>query len=224
MPSSSTQLNPAQPSSTQLNPLDLMPTYLSIDVATKSLALGIYQIAYDVCEALRSPDSIDSMVMPIAMQVHDLDPSKSAKEITISAKATALKEILTRFDAHLPSGEFIVLIEYQMNVNHMSNAIFNMLVYHYAGRAPVHTVFPSLKNSIHLHPSLKLSCFLATASSNYTANKNHCKFNFLYFMVLFGHGPRLAGVRQKNMDDIADTFMQCLAFHKAKGMLSPGPP
>jgi hypothetical protein len=184
-----------------------MSTYLSVDVATKSLAIGLFRI-----ETTHS--DIDMIIHPIAMNVYDLDPSKSAKEMTVDDKARSLKKVLTEFDQLLPVGAFTVLIEYQMNANHMSNIIFNMIVYHYADRATVHTVFPSLKNSIYLHSSLKLSDFLASASSNYSANKNHCKYNFLYFIILFSHGPRIKHIKQKNIDDISDTFMQCLAFHR----------
>jgi hypothetical protein len=184
-----------------------MTTYLSIDVATKSLAIGLYNID-------KNHTDLDMIINPIAMNVYDLDPSKSAKNMTVDDKARALKLVLTEFDTHIPDVQFIVLIEYQMNANHMSNVIFNMIVYHYAGRAPIHTVFPSLKNSIYLHRSLKLSDFLATATNNYSANKNHCKYNFLYFIILFGHGDRIKHIKQKNIDDISDTFMQCLAYHR----------
>ncbi len=183
-----------------------MTTYLSIDVATKSLALGIYKID-------ASADT-DQIIIPIAMQVHDMNPNKLAKTMSVGEKAASLKRILNTFDEHIPSGEFVVLIEYQMNANHMSNAIFNMIVYHYATRAPIHTVYPAQKNTICLHPKLTLAHFLGTASTNYAANKNHCKFNFLYFIVLFEHGDKIKHIKQKNLDDIADTFMQCLAFHK----------
>lgn len=186
-----------------------MTTYISIDVATKSLAIGLYHID-------TSQSDIDMIIDPIAMNVYDLDATKSAKDMKVDDKARSLKKVLTEFDQLLTTNTFTVLIEYQMNANHMSNIIFNMIVYHYADRATVHTVYPSLKNSIYLHTNLKLSDFLASASSNYSANKNHCKYNFLYYMILFGHGSRIKHIKQKNIDDISDTFMQCLAFHRTR--------
>lgn len=187
-----------------------MTTYLSIDVATRSLAVGIYKInSID----LVTEDSTDHIVEPIAMHVYDLADGKTSKEMSIEDKAKALKLVLDGVDLVLPD-IFVTLIEYQMNANHMSNAIYNMLVYHYASKSKIYTIKPSLKNSIYCHPHLKLSDFLASASSNYIANKNHCKYNFLYFMILFGHGSKITHIKQKNIDDIADTFMQCLAFHK----------
>lgn len=191
-----------------------MTTYLSIDVATKSLAIGIYRINKF------SEHEIDKNIEPMLMNVYDLADGKTSKESMIDEKAKALKLVLDDVDTHLIT-PYTVLIEYQMNANYMSNAIFNMLIYHYACKAPIHTIKPSLKNSIYLHQKLKLSDFLATASSNYTANKNHCKYNFLYFMILFEHQDKIKHIKQKNYDDIADTFMQCLAFHKKSNLALP---
>ena len=198
-------------------------TYVSIDVATKSLALGIYQISDRLPiitsligkEELGATEEIDSLIVPIMMDVVDLNPDKKSKEIPIHEKAIALKNVLTKFDEYIPSDtKFVVLIEYQMNANHMSNAIFNMIAYHYAGRAEVNTVFPSLKNTFAFHPKLSHSNMLAISSTNYIANKNHCKYNFMYFMTMFGYGSKCAHIKAKNLDDIADTFMQCVAWHK----------
>lgn len=187
-----------------------MAIYLSIDVATKSLAIGIYKINI---EDMSSEETIDNIIEPILMNVYDLGNGKNAKDTSIEDKARALKLVLDEVDKHLIE-PFSTLIEYQMNANHMSNAIYNMIVYHFASKSTIHTIKPTLKNTIHLHKSLKLSDFLATASSNYTANKNHCKYNFMYFMGLFGLYDKIKHIQQKNIDDIADTFMQCLAFHK----------
>lgn len=188
----------------------MVNTYLSIDVATKSLALGIYTID-------SSSENVDNRIVPIALNVVDLNPEKKSKEMKVHEKAILLKKVLSTFDAHIPNDSiFEVLIEYQMNANHMSNAIFNMIAYHYAGRAVVHTVFPSLKNSIHFHSNLSHSKILGMSSANYVANKNHCKYNFMYFMIMFGHTEMCTHIKSKNLDDIADTFMQCVAFHYRK--------
>ncbi len=190
-----------------------MPVYLSIDVATKSLAIGIYKI---IQIDLTSEEAIDSIIDPILMNVYDLGDGRSAKDISIDDKARALRIVLDEIDTHLTE-PFITLIEYQMNANHMSNAIYNMLIYHYASKSVIHTIKPMLKNTLYCHNRLKLSDFLASSSSNYSANKNHCKYNFIYFMLLFGHRDKIKHIKQKNLDDIADTFMQCLAFHKRCG-------
>lgn len=190
-----------------------MTIYLSIDVATKSLAIGIYKINR---VDLSTEETINHIVEPIFMNVFDLADGKAAKSITIDDKARALKAVLDEVDTYL-SEPYTTLIEYQMNANHQSNAVYNMLIYHYAHKSSIHTIKPSLKNTLYSHQQLKLSDFLASSSSNYLANKNHCKWNFVYFMILFGHQDKIEHIAQKNLDDIADTFMQCLAWHKRCG-------
>jgi len=190
-----------------------MTTYLSIDVATRSLAIGIYKINR---VDLNTEEVIDHIIEPIYMDVFDLADGKAAKLMTIDDKARALKIVLSGIDTHLIE-PYITLIEYQMNANHQSNAVYNMLIYHYASKSPVHTIKPSLKNTLYCHQQLKLSDFLASSSSNYLANKNHCKWNFVYFIILLGHRDKIKHIAQKNLDDIADTFMQCLAWHKRCG-------
>ncbi len=187
-------------------------TYLSIDVATKSLAIGIYEINVDNID-----ENIDLFIKPVIMNIHDLNPEKNAKDMNIDDKAKSLKKILNNYDQYIKENvEVNVLIEYQMNANYMSNAIYNMIIYHYANLAKIHVVHPTLKNSIYFNKNLKHSDFLATANNNYSANKNHCKYNFLYFMFIFDHSDKLKHIKQKNLDDVADTFMQCVAFHKRK--------
>jgi len=124
-----------------------MTTYLSIDVATKSLAIGIYKINKF------AEHDIDKIIEPIMMNVFDLVDGKTSKESMIDEKARALKLVLDEVDTYLAT-PYEVLIEYQMNANYMSNAIFNMIIYHYASKAPIHTIKPSLKNSIHLHQNI----------------------------------------------------------------------
>ncbi len=192
-------------------------TYLSIDVATKSLAIGVYRIGDTkvTSEELPEESMLDAIIEVVKLGVYDLSGNLTAKEVPIHDKAIALKAVLREYDFLFeePRAPITVLIEYQMNANHMSNAVFNMLVYHFAGLAEVKTVFPSLKNSIYLHPDLKLSRFIGEAATNYSANKKHCKYNFYYFICLFGHRQLLRGIKSKNHDDIADTFMQCIAYH-----------
>lgn len=105
-------------------------------------------------------------------------------------------------------------MKYQLNANHGADAIFNMLVYHHAGRYPIEVMKPAWKNSIALHPSLTLSSFLATSSSNYKANKNHTRFNMLYLLTMINRLEMVAGIKPSNQDDIADTLMQAIAFHR----------
>ncbi len=200
-------------------------TYISIDVATKSLAIGIYRLGSfdDILQnapSKQTPHDLNeycnSMIQILSMNVFDINNGIKLKDTNVIEKACALKRTLENFDASIEElpDDIIVLIEYQMNANHMSNAIFNMIVYHYSNKYPVHVVMPSMKNTIALHPNLVHAEFLARASNNYKANKDHTKYNMLYLLMVFDKLHMIKDIKKKNYDDIADTLCQCLAWHK----------
>lgn len=198
-----------------------MSTYISIDVATRSLAIGVYRMRSFVNLSDRAPSDpialneyLDSLVVPLSMGVYDINDGAKVKETSGVSKAAALKAVLTNLDAAIVDSNVTVLVEYQMNANHTANAIFNMILYHYAGRYPVEVIKPSWKNTLALHPQLTLSAFLATCSSNYKANKSHSRANMLFFLTMIDRMELLADIKKANYDDIADTLMQALAYHK----------
>lgn len=204
-----------------------MTTYISIDVATRSLAVGLYRLRSFVgieggaprTDALALNDYCDEVVVPVRMCVFDLGNGAKARDVSIDEKARALRRALTQFDSDI--GDLvhgaIVLVEYQMNANHMSNAVFNMIIYHYAHDHRVEVVPPSWKNTIALHPQLQLCEFLAHCSSNYKANKEHTRWNMLYLLAVLGKTHLIAGIKKQNQDDIADTLCQALAWHRRHG-------
>lgn len=196
-------------------------TYISIDVATRSLAIGVYKMKsfsgltrYD--DPISFNEYMNSLITPIKMNVFDINEGKKAKDTNIINKAEALKQTLEQFDQELDVQNGVVVIEYQMSANHLSNAIFNMLVYHYANKYPIHIIKPSLKNTIALHPDLALSNFLATSSTNYIANKLHTRCNMIYLLTMIDKLDFIKNIKKKNHDDIADTLMQAIAFHKTR--------
>ena len=200
-------------------------TYISIDVAVRSLAVGVYRMksfrsidSYKNDDPATMNDNLNSIVEPIMMKVIDINDGTKTKDTSIIEKAEALKLTLQAIDEEvkdsIQSDNVIVLIEYQMSQNHGANAIFNMIVYHYAGRYPIEIMKPAFKNSIALHPSLTLSSFLAKCSSNYQANKQHTRFNMLYLLTMTDRMDIISTIKNKNQDDIADTLCQALAFHK----------
>ncbi len=200
-------------------------TYISIDVAIRSLAIGVYRMkpfknidSYKCDNAIEMNDQLDSIIQPLFMKVFDINHGTKAKETTIIEKANALKYTLTIVDEEISqdiiNDNIIVLIEYQMNANHGSNAIFNMIMYHYANRYPIEIIKPSWKNMVALHPLLCLSTFLASASNNYKANKEHTRTNMIYLLTLIDKLDYIKNIKKNNLDDIADTLMQAIAFHQ----------
>lgn len=163
-------------------------------------------------------NNLNSIVQPLMMRVIDINNGAKTKDTSIVSKAVALKETLLAIDnsikEQISADDIIVLIEYQMNANHGANAIFNMIMYHYAGIYPIEVMKPSWKNTIALHPLLSLSSFLSSSSSNYIANKRHTKYNMIYLLTAIGQMHMIQDIANKNQDDIADTLCQALVFHK----------
>lgn len=208
-------------------------TYISVDVAVRSLAVGVYRLkSFQNMDSHKATDpcvmneNLDSIIEPILMRVVDINQNKKTKETTIMEKAKALKSTLINVDeaiatdiaTDIADNNVTVLIEYQLNANHGANAIFNMIVYHYAGRFPIESVKPAWKNTITVHPQLSHSSFLGRASSNYQANKFHTKMSMLFILTMIDRLEAVSEIAQKNLDDIADTLMQCLAYHKRSRM------
>ena len=202
-------------------------TYISIDVAVRSLAVGVYRLkAIKDIDSYRDDDpqvmngKLNSIVYPIHMNVYDINNGSKTKDTSITEKAIALKETLNSINGcindHVNEESVRVLVEYQLNANHGANAIFNMIVMFYTGRYPIDIIKPSLKNTVAVHPMLTLSTFLGRCSSNYKANKEHTKINMLYLLTAIDKLDLIKDIKKCNQDDIADTLMQCLAFHLKK--------
>lgn len=200
-------------------------TYISIDVATRSLAIGVYRIqSFENIDQHKDDDPIamnnklNDIIVPLLMKVFDINNGEKTKETTVMAKAINLKKVLESIDEQMSDqvadDNLKVVIEYQLNANHGANAIFNMIVMFYAGRYPIEVIPPAYKNKIALHPLLALSTFLGYCSNNYKANKEHTKHNMLYFLTMTDRLDMIKDIKKKNYDDIADTLCQALAFHK----------
>ncbi len=76
----------------------------------------------------------------------------------------------------------------------------------------IERVGPSLKNTVSFASHLKHKVFLAKYMDPYTANKNHCKENLLYYLRISGNMGLIEGLPKKNIDDAADAFMQAIAW------------
>lgn len=189
-------------------------TYISIDVATKSLAVGIYNVAPIDKTRVKDGAYLCSRVNPLIMKVYDINDGLKVRDTSIAEKASALKYVLQSVDdemARRTHESVLVLIEYQMNANHLSNAILNMIVYHFSNVYPIEIIRPSWKNTIALREDLSLSEFLARYSSNYRANKVHTRENMLHFLSTIGRLDLVKDIKKGNHDDIADTLCQMLA-------------
>ena len=150
----------------------------------------------------------------ILMKVFDLTEGKT---YTAIERARLLKTCLSAINIT----PYLVLVEYQMSANDKSRCISQQIIYHYVDICEVVLVGPSLKNKICLSVdnSLSHSTFMEKYSSKYIANKNHAKANFLYWLALNNCSHLIAEnqIKKRNIDDIADAFMQILGFYSRSG-------
>ncbi len=191
--------------------------YLSIDCATRSLAIGMYSSVSDIRSkwAVIDDASIDSLIQIHWIKLIDVTDGKTAKSVDAFTKARSLKqhmrEIVELMNQTAKDEKPTLLIEYQMNANDKSRAVYNQLVYEFCDLCDIVCMPPALKNTVYLNKALRYGEVLNVSGANYQANKNHSKYNFMYYLCVTKQLHLLKGVKSKNYDDIADTFMQMVA-------------
>ncbi len=191
--------------------------YLSIDCANKSLAVGFYSIISNFKECLANPNSneLDNYIKFNFIKVIDLIPDQKLKDTNIYDKSSSLKsnllEINNQITDCIGTEKFELIIEYQMNVNDKSRCVYSQIIYEYIDKCIIHTMPPSKKNILFMHKQLMYGEVMNISNSNYICNKNHSKYNFIYYLLVFNKIELLKNIKKKNYDDVADTFMQFLA-------------
>jgi len=207
--------------------------YLSFDCANKSLAVGLYEISdrfkedikecislYQKCEYEIVKEKIKTIIRIAYTDVYDVIPNQKVKDIDIVNRTRKFKEVVQKINdkntTYLNNNLDIVqvCIEYQMNVNDKSRTVYNQLIYEYADASKYNVIImkPLLKNTIYLSESLKYCYIIEKYNSVYRCNKQHSKINFLYFIDTFRLNDKIKHIHKKNIDDVADTFMQVIAY------------
>lgn len=157
------------------------------------------------------------------LDVVDLIPGKKVKETTIIERTQLLQIYLITIDKLIEKycldTPKIFLIEYQMGPNDKSRVISSQILYHFTKYCKndninkIYLVGPSLKNKIIIGGSdANYSNFLEKYSTNYTANKNHSKYNFLKLLKYLKKENIIKNIKPKNIDDIADSTLMSLAY------------
>jgi hypothetical protein len=203
-----------------------MKHYLSIDCANKSLAIGLYSIDSEFTTQLiniiqansdiaDNYNTLNELIIVRFLKVFDLTPNKKITDTDILEKSIALKQVLheiIELTNDTIGSEYELLVEYQMNVNDKSRCVYNQIIYEFIDKCVIHRMIPSKKNLIHLKPELSYGNIMNNSNSNYRCNKNHSKYNFLHFIDSFKYTNLIKPLKKSNYDDIADTFMQLIAF------------
>lgn len=216
--------------------------YLSFDIANKSLATSYiyYNNDYHKCldsnlkfvTLLEKLNYINNMINNnfkyLYYSVKDLIPDKKVKDTTIIERSNGLKKYMFELKNIINESiinnnikKIYILVEYQLSSNYNANAIYNQIIYEFSnsntGDNYIYEIIvmnPSYKNKIYFNKELKHSVFIQKYTNNYIANKNHCKANFLYFLNSFNMKDVLKNIKSKNIDDLADSFMQIFAYIK----------
>ncbi len=197
---------------------------LSFDCANRSLAVCFMTININIMKELTKAqiekninlciDLINNYAIIHITKVYDLTKGKKIDTVT---RLNLLKKCLTELDSTLQIVPDYILVEYQMSANDKSRCISNGIVYHYCNQQVI-LVGPSLKNKVWFSDNLKHGVFMAKYSNKYTANKNHTKANFLYWLKIYDleHLISENKIAKKNIDDIADAFMQVWGWLESK--------
>ncbi len=197
--------------------------YLSFDCATKSLAISfVYYDRQAMLANMRGYEAGDvdlQEYMRISREsfryvfgrVVDLFPGRPNASVTTIERIRAVRSLLdtVMLEVHQYATRVNVICEYQMAVNHKSRtvevAILSMLAGH-----ELHTVTPSLKNKLSFGKFTHAD-FLDAYPDRYKANKKHAEYNFIYLLQAMGITTELSYTK-KNRSDLADSFMQIIAF------------
>lgn len=204
--------------------------YLSFDPANKSLAVGLYYINPDwqsnykyifnnltIDNLEQSNNDLDQLIQILYLDVIDMMPNRKVEDVSLIERSLLLKQTLTRINTKISEFNIDsiinVCIEYQLNLNNKSLAVYSQLIYEYSdiNKYKIKCIKPSMKNSITINKDLNYSNYISKYTTNYKANKIHSKDNFLYFIKTFGLNDKIKTIKKKNLDDIADTFTQMMS-------------
>ena len=188
--------------------------YISIDCGIKSLAISI--IKFNNIN-INEINLLYANVYKLTEKNINLMTIKDMLVITIELKKklNELNDIINNINKE--NEQKIILIEYQMNANNKSNYICAQIIYHFTDNTNIiKIVNPSLKNTYNFTNELSYSNIITKYRTNYTANKNHTKNNFLYWIQTNMKHDLIKHINRKNYDDIADSFMMCVAYHNSQ--------
>lgn len=214
--------------------------FLSYDCANKSLAVILF--SYDMhykkevtammqsnnCTMLTKIMNINKILNNVIeifyADVIDICPGIKIKNLNIIQKSNLFKNAIVDINKHLELlieqrnlNRVHVYIERQPTFNVKSSIVYHQLIYEYSNNKiyKIKVMYPMLKNKVTLRPDLAHSSFISYSNNAYRANKNHTKANFLYFIETFGLQNQIKHIKKKNIDDIADAFLQVLVDIKS---------
>lgn len=214
-------------------------SYLSFDIANKSLAVSLISFDKNYKNGLNNipisdnkynnilnnykilNDRLNNIIQYHLYEVVDLIPQQKVRDTTIIFRSLKLKKYLIELNEKINIIKqknnilfLTVLIEYQPSFNEKSRTIYNQIIYEFSNDN-LYKIFimnPLYKNKIYFSKDLMHSKFIQKYNNNYIANKNHTKLNFLYYLNAYNLNYIIKNIKKKNIDDLADSFMQIIAY------------
>ncbi len=169
---------------------------------------------------------IDNIIDIKFFKLINIIDNDKLKDTNIITRTIKLKEELNNLENIIKKEQINDIInlhiEYQMNINNCSLAVMNQLIYHYTtindnttindytNKYKIQIIYPALKNKLYFHNNLKHRIFIQKYNSNYKSNKEHSKYNLLYYLYIFKKHNLIKDFSLKKIDDIADSFMQSI--------------
>jgi len=213
-------------------------SYLSFDIANKSLAVSLISFDKNYKETMKSENilnnyesvlnalnimnkKLNNIIKYHIYEVTDLIPQQKVRETTLIHRSGKLKEYLYKLNLQIDKvkkdnniEKLTVLVEYQPSFNEKSRTIYNQIIYEYSDNKlyKLYIMNPLYKNKIYFSNELKHSYFIQKYNNNYIANKNHTKKNFLYYLNVYNLDHIVKKIKKSNIDDLADSFMQIIAY------------
>ena len=141
---------------------------------------------------------------------------RKVKEVSAEERTKKLRLYLDDEINVQVGADIIVLIERQAQkigpkCGGTSIQVAHQLAHHFAYNE-LHFVDPRAKNKLHFSDDLKFENYLNKYSNKYLARKAHAKDNLLFYLQIVGREYLLNGIEKKFRSDVADAFMEILAF------------
>ena len=200
---------------------------LSFDCAYKSLGISLIEIKESLLEDtislcrhnLNTMDNIfnkDNIIIHYfaVCSLFKCSISSMSLQERLTCMKKCLKDLRTSVEIINPIENTDIVIEYQMKQNFKTNEITNVIVYEFINEANnVFIIKPTFKNSISFTETLKIQNYLdGLSTSNYRKNKEQTVDNMLFFLEKYALSDHLSGIKKSNYKDIADAFMQSIAY------------
>lgn len=209
--------------------------FLSFDCATKSLAVILFSYDFSYKDEINKIMSLtdlyllqkinivnkilNNVIDIYYLDVIDVCPGLNVNQLDIIQRSNLFKTTIQKINIEVElvkqkyNPDIIhVYIERQPIFNIKSSIVYHQLIYEYSddSKYKIKVMYPMLKNKVTLHNSLSHGEFISKSNNAYRSNKNHAKANFLYYIETFGLQDKIKHIKKKNLDDIADAFLQVI--------------